>query len=1006
MSEPLLLAGYQAVFPRGFALPCFGTAPRPNRWSIAEAEVQGDHQSRIAGFVPFESDHIVQLPAEDIVKVQAGDPWHDVFLLDDKAWVGTPGAILDQLGDRFEQLTAEAPLEALDLALAAGHADTSEVLRAAQAAVTELHGEDRANAWLSQLIIRPQARVEMRRRLRDAGLDDDQNRVREIQVEQGGSGFRLSMPAQLEEALRRAGRGEALNEAAAAISSALSLDLQAVRSAASPRIGRIRVVGAGHTSPATIIAASGLAEGDVVSDDILNQARERIMALGRFGAVGIALSNGVVEITVHERSTVGGVRFIGATVFTETSLSGVVEARTGAIYFPEMVSRDADRLREFYSRQDFKADIASEANWIDGRVVITFEIREELQGRLPPRAGEDILLWPTGKAGRDVVRAMTPLDWSPDADRAFVIDAPRMRRGVRDGLQLSRVEIGSGRGDIPRPGDYAVIVLIVEDVVELRRALAVVSRNLMPDGQACRVLIAPVLPPDRPSELLGRNAPATGFPLRAALLDTSVVRSPFWPARPGSATRTRLAEFILGAATLMAHDQIGALLKPVDSGAMPLFSWASDQKFGRLALVSESNPWPVPGPDIEDRGFSIMMFDVSGRGPHAQGYAWFGKPSGPFEAFATAAFGAALHGIPPPGSNHPRRDVPERLASLLHAPDRAAFVDRDLGVLAASGGALVTAEAPSLEVLLEAEAMGVNVVRYTDTASMRRLGAPGPIPLLPEEVAIPVLRRGHASSGLAVRGLEHRQISRLPFPTYEALAAGRASRLTPLVRRLRTAVDQMEAAEVAVPFGAAIDAASVNDEIAMGFLTGEQRRPSRTPSFSRPRQWAPPPPGLSRFIFGEVVARMVVDRLADDEVAAGRVMTMDGDLAVPVLLTSRPFQVWARVLCQGANNRFRLTNSAIETFPVPTGMEIVRVGGDETPALVFTDRDLSSMAEALDGQLWTGPMIGSPAVRSPVPIEVDLERALLARYDLPQSATDIEILDRLVKSTRPEEWRR
>ncbi|MER8372378.1 hypothetical protein [Mesorhizobium sp. M1406] len=133
-------------------MPLFGQSEGANTLYIARSSVAGDHQGRIAEFEPVDLDEQRRLPHGESIALDVGDAWHDVFLWNDVAYVGTPEQLWDDLVPVQGDLESRAPLSLLELAV---HAGRDEVVRLAPVAfdfVQEKFGGVRARGWRRQFV--------------------------------------------------------------------------------------------------------------------------------------------------------------------------------------------------------------------------------------------------------------------------------------------------------------------------------------------------------------------------------------------------------------------------------------------------------------------------------------------------------------------------------------------------------------------------------------------------------------------------------------------------------------------------------------------------------------------------------------------------------------------------------------------------------------------------------------------------------------------------------------
>lgn len=987
----LKLVGYAPLSDDGFALPCYGVAPRPNQWWLARSLIPGDHQSSIAAFELFEASDVTHIPPRELLEAGVGSPWLDVFVYEGEAFAGTPQDILRVLADRFDTLVATAPFDALALAMAAGHARTSELVRAARTGVAELYGDDRAERWLTQLVIRPQARMELRRRLHRAGLTDDQNRVQQVTVEASGEGYALSAPPQLVEAFLRAGKGEALTEAATAVGSALAVSIGALRVRSGDTVERVEVRGAVRTGAELIVAASGLSAGDPINPDLLEQALARVRAMERFEKVGGVVVRGVVRIEVEEAALVSVIRIEGARRLRSQAVLKATELKPNTVIRAWALDEALERVQQFYLAHGIRASGMAEAVPIRDRIELIIRVEEFEDAE--STVSDDILVVYRGEDAARVARLLSRLDWSPLPDRAFVPDTSRAVRFSMPKKETSRIRVSAA---IPRDGlrRFGVVVFLVDDdaaVADLLLGQAFQQRDLLSQQQ---VLIAPVPPAGRPAELLADRL-LVNAPLNAVLLDTSLARSPFWPIdRRGSEAR-QVADCIMGAAMILASGAEPLMRRADDRAQLPVLAWCEDARRGRIALASESFPERLAGSnEVDEVNFDFEAYsddEYFGSRPGRGIVSLAASVPYRFEDLVENVFQLAKGlTIPMLPSQRSRAKV-EHLAEGLTAPHLAVMLDEGDGVIAASGRAMITAEAPSLRVLMRAERDGVSVARYTDLVALRALEHRSETPILPTEIQLPSLRRLVPAGAWISRGLDTpHQARRMSRETFESLRAAHYTPFAEQVRLLRETLDPLEPSQV-VALNLDIDAADGHDRLANAFLDLGVPPRSRPPSYGAHRAWRARPGGLRRFVVPTTAASVSVADLPDNQVPGRSLLFLDGDMAVPTLLASRVFSLWVRVNSTSLGGRYRISAETLETFPIPSNMDFVDVGAGSL-ALVLKEPFSIPFYEDRE-MVWFGPTIQIYEKASNLSIHDDL---VLAGYNLPPDATDLQILDRLL----------
>jgi hypothetical protein len=647
-----------------------------------------------------------------------------------------------------------------------------------------------------------------------------------------------------------------------------------------------------------------------------------------------------------------------------------------------------------------------------------------------------LVVW-SGPRAKAIARHVSRPDWSPidEGDRAASKWTVRTGRGVGrefdDGSSIIDVMEGDRLPTSSAP--YDVIIWLVDDEVVLGGGLDDLARELaLPKGRrGAPHLLAPALPAYEPSRVLTSLAERQGlsFPCDA-VVDTALARSPFWTGNPWRAVDRRVADTVIGSALVAAMNWRvrKALLRGGGRGAPPLFAHAighGDPEDARpeLGLLSEISTFGLgpSGRDDQTFGFKLVPLERSMR--HVdRGYAAIREPELRFALFAGAVVAnvadagpaASAGGRAParrPQAERRRLGEPRDLrrddaAAGLRIPDLAAGVD-----LEDAGRLLVTAETPTPKAVRRALKAGWATARYTDLETISELlagGNDGSMPALPRELRLPPLHRLPSNRGLAVRGVDPRDVLSVRVGDASEWRDERQySHLAELGREYRERVDKPEARWVVFP-RAAIEAAFADGDPAAESLVSlakEAKRPSMGRALKRPADlrvaWAHPPASLSRFVLedGKLPVRMA--ELPRHAVPAQRMFVIDGDLSVPMLFASRAFAVWAHATTSRSTSwlpRFSVSRT-FETMPLPRPFTVVRdmegwvslrLDGDD-PALIKLSRVFERALSDGDEQL--ALLLGSGRNGS----LAELDRLVLHAIGLDPGAPDVEVLERLLE---------
>jgi hypothetical protein len=169
--------------------------------------------------------------------------------------------------------------------------------------------------------------------------------------------------------------------------------------------------------------------------------------------------------------------------------------------------------------------------------------------------------------------------------------------------------------------------------------------------------------------------------------------------------------------------------------------------------------------------------------------------------------------------------------------------------------------------------------------------------------------------------------------------------------------------------------------------------------------WAKPAKGAARFVVEDGRFPIRLAKLPPDVVPDQRLFIVDGDAAVPLLLGSRLFAVWARATTSRSTSwlsRFSVTGT-FETLPVPPGLKLRldKVGRFG----LFMDSGRSELttiavdiARAMEERSSASALEAETHPSDPLRHKADAR--LLKAIGLAANASDIDVLDRLVSLNR------
>jgi hypothetical protein len=173
----LHLVGYEKLTGHGFALPVFGRSPGANLFYTARSTLPGEANGQIAEFNHYDPGALVCLPLEQIQEAGIGEPWLDVFLWEDRAYVGTARHIWDVLAEARGTIEEHAPLSLLALAEATGQAGTDQLALKVFSWLTTRYGMLKALEWQADTYFRGLLLKTLRRELGAAAYRADISRA-------------------------------------------------------------------------------------------------------------------------------------------------------------------------------------------------------------------------------------------------------------------------------------------------------------------------------------------------------------------------------------------------------------------------------------------------------------------------------------------------------------------------------------------------------------------------------------------------------------------------------------------------------------------------------------------------------------------------------------------------------------------------------------------------------------------------------------------------------------
>lgn len=872
-------------------MPLYGQSEGANTLYIARCVISGDHDAAIEAFEPIDVDDQRRLPHGESIVVGVGEPWRDVFLWNDAAYVGTPAELWAELTPQHPDVEARAPLSLLDLAINARRDEVSTLAPAAFAFVEERYGEPRARSWRRQFV-RQQAEVAFRRALSGQPFEDALFRA--ISVRETGWGV-------------------------------LTFNV-----------------------PDALVAAA--------SSEVVVKSMARVAELATF---------------------------LGAT----------------------LVPPLGDASASPPSAQPIPAVPAA-------------------AGSLPTDRGDDapVLIIAEGKRASEVVRHLRS-------------ERDRFEHPAGVGWEIvTDLELLIAVPDRSRAKSVVAVILSEDEKAPIGPSADI--RKLL-DRQAAAgalVLLAPALPPRRPSALFDRSG-AQEIRMAHAILDTAIARSPFWWGNPKRSFERRISDVVQLAVDVAQSPVVRRELlerrpdEPTPILSVGLLSPSADpdallDRPGNLRLGSEAS-WVAGDPKRSDPAvlFSVRINpdEVGAMRYETQVIVEGRRRENRFPEFASRVIAPVL------ARRHRRPFGPERrleqLPALPSEIEEALQTPRQAAAFAVEEGPgeslrlALTAETPSLDAVERANQLGWKIVRYTDTATLRRLAdGTEPPATFPDEIEMGPIHSSGINRHLATRGVDQRDVIRVTYDLLSEWLDGVPPAERAVARRnarpLRSATHPPGEREsdhlllrdyVLGTDPAARQLSSLISEHQPKSL--DFRAKKRASDLLR--CWTQPSSGFQRHAIVDGAVPVIVFELRHEEIPLQDLFVVDGDFAVPALFRSRVFAVWARATLPTASSwmaRFSVANT-FGGFPIGDKFRIV--GQEGSLAALVADGAPSAMQELVEevtqhierAQASQPPANWKEAHRpgDDLPAMRRLNELVLNAYGLPGDASDIQILRRLLE---------
>ncbi len=882
----LRLIGYYRCADHGFAMPLYGQSEGANTLYVARPAMSGDHNSRILAFDPIDVDDQRRLPSGESFAVEVGQPWRDVFLWNDAAYVGTPEHIWDELTPYHPDVEARAPLSLLDLAVHAKRDEVSTLAGVAFAFMRDRFGGTKARDWRRQFL-RQQCEVDLRKALKDEQLDD----------------------------------------------------------------GLFQAICLREQTP----------------NEITFDVPEKLASL---------CAGAEVEASMERVSNLAAL--LGA------------------------------------SLRPFPVEMAGSE--IDHREVAQPEPSES---RLTTRTEDaSVLIFADGKRAREVVRHL-----KSGSKRDLDLGAPDWEI-FSDGL----VELS----DFSQARTRSVIALVLSEGQKVPAHLTLELEQFL-ERQAddgALILVIPALPITRPSTLFASDDVREPH-FAHAILDTAIARSPFWWGNPKRSFDRRISDVIqLAVSAARAPVVRRELLERHQAEALPILSVGMVSYPGDRALGKDAPNGFLLGSEAScvagdpKRGDPAVLFslrispeEIGGYGNATQVIVEGRRRENRFPEFANTVISPLLgrstrRSTGPEGRIEQLSNLPGEIRATMGAPDYAGafIIDNESHRFHLA----VTAETPLLDTVEQADHLGWKIVRYTDTATLRRLPQSAASDgTFPDEIQIGSIKSNEINRSVATRGVDQRDVVRVSYnllsewldevPATQRIAA--RSNARPVRSATRPYSDPEGDHLLLRDFVLSSDPAA---QKLFSLISSQGKPPSFRPmkrSADLMKCWTPPSSGFRRYALVDGAVPGIVLELDSEEVPLQDLFVIDGDYAVPALFRSRVFAVWARATLPAASSwmaRFSVANT-FGGFPIADSFRIV--GQDGSLAALIANDARSQLGEIVEelGQYIERTLASQPLGRwkeahrldDNLPALRSLNELVLQAYNLPADATDIQILRRL-----------
>jgi len=639
-----------------------------------------------------------------------------------------------------------------------------------------------------------------------------------------------------------------------------------------------------------------------------------------------------------------------------------------------------------------------------------------------------VLVIASGSRARQLLRHIRTPDWRPDwggETRPGESEAAGSLSLPDEMVHRPPLDVIDDSMGLPELDQYDVVIWLADEeaFVGERGSLIIaqVERN-PPRGNAPLCILAPTLPAQMPAALLADASRLADLSLFNTILDTSTARSPFWAGNPRRSIDRRIADLVSAVAQLLdAGSPLRAWLTTDRPRYEPLLlSVASGIRADRsqAALASEVSTAGLSPEHLRERDSERFFWTEIPMGrertQRLHGQAMVRRHDPDFRNFVEAAVqrGAVGNRLTP--DHRIVGEVPTSIAEGLRYPHLSAAFRPESE--RSDAICVVTAEAPSPEALRAAAHSGWSIMRFSDEEGLRTIGKSRRkrVLPLPSDIFMPELNRLGRNRGLAVRGVDPRDVIRMPAPIYDDWSQRfRGSELVTAIRWYRSSINSfhevgMPPSVAAIPASMFLQAERQGDEAAH-FLRDADQVDTPTAGALAKRtadlraSWSEPADGAWRIMLEDGKLPVRVGPVAREEVAAQKFFTIDGDVTAALLFSSRLFYVWARATLTRSpswSSRFSITRT-FETFPLPEQF-LVSSDGDGGRSSLRTppsSQELKSLIERFD-EYKIGVIGGKDRNDFTSDYARETEKVLLGMIGLPSEATDLDLLERLIEMNR------